>query len=439
MAGSLCGGGSLVITGSTINENIAYLGGGISIEYGSLVIAGSTITENGATCHGGGIWANGGTPEAITIAITHSTISNNTASNDGGGIDYLALLTITSSTISGNSAAYGGGILNYYGSLTITDSTISENSARVEGGGIVNYGSLTITHSAISGNSAAYGGGILTAYGSLTITDSTVAENTASQRGGGVYSLGTASVVCSVIAKNTAINGGGGIYRDSGPITLSNSIVADNTCSSSPDIFGVVASQYSLIENTSGASISGAGNLTGQDPLLGTLGYYGGTTRTIPLLPGSPAINTGSNALIPSGVTEDQRGLARIVDGTVDIGAYESQPMTLMVDTTVDENDGQLCPRRPQPARGSRLGQYVRKYHNHVRFEPVRIDDRIEPWGTGAQQYDRHDRNRWPGCRRVDHQREQCLPHLQYRLRSYGEHLGARNHQRASRRWCRDA
>ena len=40
-------------------------------------------------------------------------------------------------------------------------------------------------------------------------------------------------------------------------------------------------------------------------------------------LPGSPAIDAGSNALIPSGVTTDQRGYARIVNGTVDIGAYE--------------------------------------------------------------------------------------------------------------------
>ena len=54
------------------------------------------------------------------------------------------------------------------------------------------------------------------------------------------------------------------------------------------------------------------------------------------LLPGSPAINAGNNALIPAGVTTDQRGFARIVDGTVDIGAYEYQAVALVVNTTAD-------------------------------------------------------------------------------------------------------
>ncbi len=42
------------------------------------------------------------------------------------------------------------------------------------------------------------------------------------------------------------------------------------------------------------------------------------------LLPGSPAIDAGNNALIPAGITTDQRGpgYARVVNGTVDIGAY---------------------------------------------------------------------------------------------------------------------
>jgi len=42
----------------------------------------------------------------------------------------------------------------------------------------------------------------------------------------------------------------------------------------------------------------------------------------------SPVIDHGSNALIPAGVTTDQRGLPRIVGGTVDIGADEAQATT---------------------------------------------------------------------------------------------------------------
>ena len=44
---------------------------------------------------------------------------------------------------------------------------------------------------------------------------------------------------------------------------------------------------------------------------------------TVALLAGSPAIDAGSNSFVVADET-DQRGLARIDNGTVDIGAFES-------------------------------------------------------------------------------------------------------------------
>ena len=60
------------------------------------------------------------------------------------------------------------------------------------------------------------------------------------------------------------------------------------------------------------------------DPLLGTFGDNGGPTMTIPLLDGSPAIDTGNN---PLQLATDQRGdgFARSIGGGVDIGAFEVQ------------------------------------------------------------------------------------------------------------------
>jgi hypothetical protein len=53
------------------------------------------------------------------------------------------------------------------------------------------------------------------------------------------------------------------------------------------------------------------------NPKLGPLQNNGGPTHTLALLPGSPAIDAGNNVLIPPGITTDQRGFQRIVNGRV--------------------------------------------------------------------------------------------------------------------------
>jgi hypothetical protein len=61
-------------------------------------------------------------------------------------------------------------------------------------------------------------------------------------------------------------------------------------------------------------------NVIDTDPLLATLGNYGGYTQTIPLQAGSSAIDTGNNAICPA---TDQRGVARPQGAHCDIGAFE--------------------------------------------------------------------------------------------------------------------
>jgi hypothetical protein len=124
--------------------------------------------------------------------------------------------------------------------------------------------------------------------------------------------------------------------------------VAGNSANTSgPDVSGAVASLgNNLIGETDGSSGWVGTDLTGTiatplDPTLAPLNYYGGPTQTMALLPGSPAIDAGNNALIPAGVTTDQRGYARTFNGTVDIGPYEVQPIALVVNTTAD---GIGCP-----------------------------------------------------------------------------------------------
>src|SRR5207302_389585 len=57
---------------------------------------------------------------------------------------------------------------------------------------------------------------------------------------------------------------------------------------------------------------------------IGSFGDHGGSTSTVPLLPGSPALDGGNPALL-FGAT-DQRGFPRVVNNLPDIGADERQP-----------------------------------------------------------------------------------------------------------------
>ena len=83
--------------------------------------------------------------------------------------------------------------------------------------------------------------------------------------------------------------------------------------------------------------------------VLAPLGEYGGPTQTHALVPYSPAINAGNDALRPvdpNGVPLefDQRGsgFPRIFDAAVDIGAFEvqNQPPTVEAGADQDVDEG---------------------------------------------------------------------------------------------------
>ncbi len=69
--------------------------------------------------------------------------------------------------------------------------------------------------------------------------------------------------------------------------------------------------------------------------------FAGGPTRTFPLLVGSPAIDTGSN---PNSLTTDQRGFSRSNGAGVDIGAFENQTISIVVDSADDSFDNTFGP-----------------------------------------------------------------------------------------------
>ena len=328
--------GTTTLTDVTLTGNSAEHGGGLANSGGTTTLTEASVSGNTAE-DGGGLYNFNG-----TAALTNVSVSGNVASNGGGLSSYDGTTTLTDCTVNGNSASSGdgGGVFNDLGTTTLLNCSVSGNSATV-GGGVATYyfGSTTLTNCTVSGNSAASdGGGVVTENSTATLTNSTVSGNSAGGNGGGLYTstAGTTRLTNVTVSGNTAGGFGGGLDNSDGKVTIGNTIVAENTASASgPDALGTFASSgHNLIGDTDDSFGWADTDLTGTstqplNPVLAALGDYGGPTQTVALLPGSPAIDSGSNALIPDGITTDQRGLPRSVNGVVDIGAFESSGFTI--------------------------------------------------------------------------------------------------------------
>jgi hypothetical protein len=270
---------------------------------------------------------------AFPVAISGLTLTHGHAAPESGGAiySYNAELTITGTVLSQNTAAGGGAILTYSGSgeLTISDSSLTGNTTGGSGGAIYAVGTpVTIQDTTMAGNHAYYRGGAIgidDPSGLSTIENSTLAGNiitgdALASRGGGLYVYGAEHgvlVLSSTLVGNYAREGGGAFNHNAftpPPVVLHNTIVGGNSVSvSGPDLGGPFDSAFSLIENTSGATVTETtpgSDITGQDPQLGALAANGGATQTMRPALTSPAVDKGSAFVLPS----DQRGQTRPFD-----------------------------------------------------------------------------------------------------------------------------
>lgn len=346
-------GGALLVTrarasaiGCIFSDNAAPNGLGAAIyNPGSpLELTSCKFSRNTATGFGLGGVFYGST--GIAVTMTDCVFTENSA-HDGGAIFADGPLTLVRCTFTANSIptdGIAGAVFNEYPTF-MTGCIFSGNSTGDGGeGGALFLGDGIIRDSLIAGNAVgstkgydAQGGGIWN-FGTLRIENSTIANNTsgAQSQGAGIYNDGTLILDNSTVSGNSTRESsmGGGVFNqddDGASLSVANTIIARNSATAGPDIFGTIASRgYNVVGNTADNSGASASDFIDADPLLGPLQDNGGPTATMALLPGSVAIDHGDPRFDPNvfapPMTTDQRGAARLTAGRLDIGAYESEP-----------------------------------------------------------------------------------------------------------------
>lgn len=214
----------------------------------------------------------------------------------------------------GGGAALGGAIFNdASGYLILINSTLTNNRALAGSGG--------------EGGSA-YGAAVFSRDGNVTIQASTIYSNAVE----GGYSDFTSP---------GSFGGAVYVYNDLNeahvPVLLLEYSIIAQTFGRSTDLgsWGLTTA----CDHSTGITIGGGSNalnregscnvlspqivLADNEPnLVGSFGYYGGATPVYPLLSLSPALDVFAGC--PFWLTIDQRGVARPVNSSCDIGAYEA-------------------------------------------------------------------------------------------------------------------
>jgi len=351
-------GETVVVAPGTYTENINFNGKAITVASSN----GAKLTiidgNNSAPC----VTFSSG--EGVKSVLEGFTLTNGAGS--GVSVSFSSP-TVTKNIITGNAASSGGGIDSYFGSPVINHNTIEKNNAAI-GGGIYVGGASTpgavITHNVIESNVAYEFGGGLTfdAAGTAVLEDNTIAKNSApGSQGGGIWIVNEADelIVQNLIFSNTA-GSGSQIYflvpdSETGLRLVNNTIVSTISGADAAVIADGFNKNATIVNNIIVAAGSEAGILCNPiyqdgppqvefDDSFSSEGIsYGdscagfeGTNGNISANPlfvaknnfrlqsGSLAIDAGTTSA-PDLPSKDFANNPRIVDGTIDMGAYESQ------------------------------------------------------------------------------------------------------------------
>jgi Immunoglobulin domain len=237
-----------------------------------------------------------------SLRVTRSTFASNVVTGGAGGGGGNGRQQ-QDPHLGGNGGRGGdgrsglGGALFNNGAASLVNCTIAFNTGNGGAGGGGGAGALGYDYGGSGGAGGNGGSGFGGVDGACNLTNCTVAWNLGNAGSGGAG--GAAGFSPQHPGTPGAPGGSGAAWGGTVCSTLVNTLIASNTP---------------------------AGNDSFTDPKLGSLADNGGPTLTMRLLPGSPAIDAGDNALAPA---TDQRGAPRPVGLACDIGAYEYDPLIL--------------------------------------------------------------------------------------------------------------
>ncbi|MFN4258554.1 MAG: choice-of-anchor Q domain-containing protein [Gemmataceae bacterium] len=258
------------------------------------------LSHGGAGGFGGGGGGGGANPAQFSGA--GGTAGFGAGGGSAGSFDDLG-------GAGGGGAGLGGAIFNNQGAtLTIINSTLAENTAQGGAGGTGN----------VNGTAGqGLGGAIFNRNGTVVIVSSTLADNTA-DNGGALFTLADDENASATVHLFNSI-----LADSSGGFALVQMTLNDATATIHAD-----TPRVNIVESWANIGIGDFFNsgILLVNPQLGDLQHNGGPTMTMAIGPNSPAFNAGNNA-DAAGLDFDQRGTGfpRIVDDTVDIGAFELQ------------------------------------------------------------------------------------------------------------------
>lgn len=258
--------------------------------------------------YGGGVFVGAG-------GMMSNCVVTNCRANSRGGGGYLSGGTITDSQFLQCSASLGGGLVVSNG--TVAACTLAGNVASVHGGGAYLRGGSVMSHCTLSANRADYGGAMYMV-GAELARNCLMYGNRGDDGGGAVYMRSGGRLVQCTIAGNETDGNGGGVRFD-GVSTNLNCIIYGNDSPAGDNVAhvgGIVRYENCCVWPTGG--LSEAVGCTDADPR-----FVDTNAANYRLSADSPCLNAGSNAHVSWGTDLD--GTTRIVDGVVDIGAYEGR------------------------------------------------------------------------------------------------------------------